>query len=147
MPVEERGLTSGKYGKDARHDHWPKPNRVTRSSEIPDHATCKSEGRTRPTLSRPDRQGVANGLSHGSLGQGSPERRLCRGGWGNFRPHRSVWRGAMARGIVAGSEGWNLHTESGATGSDPEETARPVPAIGHSLHTGQGGADIGHARA
>ena len=147
MLVEGRGLTSGEYAKEARHDHWSKPNRVTTCSETPDHATCESEGRTRPALSRPHRQGVANGLSNGSLGQGAPEWRLRRGGQRDSRPHRSVWRGAMARGIVAGLEGRNLHTKSGATGSDPEETARPVPAIGHSLHTGQGGADIGDACA
>ena len=55
--------------------------------------------------------------------------------------------GALAWGTGAGSEGRDLHTEAGAAGSDPEEAARQVPAIGHSLHTGPGGADIGLARA
>ena len=56
-------------------------------------------------------------------------------------------RGRVARGTVAGSEGRDLQAETGTSGSDPEETARHVPASGHSLHTGPGGADIGHARA
>ena len=47
----------------------------------------------------------------------------------------------------AGTEGRELRTEAGATGSHPEETARQVPAIGHPLHTGPGSADIGLARA
>ena len=51
------------------------------------------------------------------------------------------WLGELARDLR------DLHTEAGAAGSDPEEAARQVPAIGHSLHTGPGGADIGLARA
>ena len=53
------------------------------------------------------------------------------------------WLGELARALKDGT----YATEAGAAGSDPEEAARQVPAIGHSLHTGQGGADIGHACA
>ena len=65
----------------------------------------------------------------------------------DLRGHRVTRRGTLARGTGAGSEGRDLHTEAGAAGSDPEEAARQVPALGHSLRTGPGGADIGLARA
>ena len=53
------------------------------------------------------------------------------------------WLGELSRDL----EGRDLRAETGAAGANPEETARQVPATGHSLHTGPGGADIGHARA
>ena len=52
-----------------------------------------------------------------------------------LRGHRVVWRGALAWGTGAGTEGWDVHTEAGASGAHPEETARQVPALGHPLHT------------
>ena len=53
------------------------------------------------------------------------------------------WLGELARELKDGE----LCTEAGAAGSHPEEAARQVPAFGHPLHTGPGGADIGLARA
>ena len=64
---------------------------------------------------------------------------------------RRVRRNGGSAGVdgetFAGSEGRDPRAEIGAAGADPEETTRKVPAIGHPLHTGQGGADIGPARA
>ena len=51
------------------------------------------------------------------------------------------WLGELG----AGPEGRDLPTEAGAAGTDPEETAWEVPAVGHTLHTGLGGADLGVA--
>ena len=53
------------------------------------------------------------------------------------------WLGELSRDLRGG----NLRAETGAAGDDSEETARQAAAIGHSLHQGPGGADIGHARA
>ena len=146
-PDGERGLASGECGKGAGHDHWRKPIRVRKSSETPERTACEREGRTRPPVSRAGRQGVANGLPYGSLGRGPPQRRVRRGGRGDIRAHRGVRRGAVARGTVARPQGGHLQTQGGAAGSQPEEEARPVPAVGHTLHPGSGVADTDPACA
>ena len=62
--------------------------------------------------------------------------------WVQVRRNRIGWggRGALQghRGVRGGGPG----AEPVAAGADPEETARQVPAFGHSLHTGPGGADL-----
>lgn len=45
----------------------------------------------------------------------------------------------------AGPEGGDLPAASGAAGPHPEEAAREVPAVGHSVPPGPGGADGGDA--
>ena len=56
------------------------------------------------------------------------------------RPSQTSRRLAWNAGT--GTEGWNLRTKTGAAAADPEETARQVPALGDSLHTGSGSADV-----
>ena len=53
----------------------------------------------------------------------------------------------VARGTIAGFEGGDIHTATGASGSHPEEATQQVPSIGHSLHSGSGSTDIGTASA
>ena len=52
------------------------------------------------------------------------------------------WLGELARDLKDGT-----CKPKPVRGSDPEETARQVPAVGHSLHQGSGGPDVSHARA
>ena len=120
---------------------------VKRGKLTPYRITCESQGRTRTAVSCAGRQGVARGLSRGSLEAGPSQRRLRRGGRRDLRGHRAIRRGPLARGTGAGSEGRDLRTEAGAAGPDPEKAARQVPALGHSLHPGSGSADIGLTRA
>ena len=55
--------------------------------------------------------------------------------------------GPVAWGIGAGPEGGDLSAGCSSTGSHTQEAARTVSALGHSLHTGPGGADGGDAGA
>ena len=53
------------------------------------------------------------------------------------------WLGELARDLKDGT----YAPGAGVAGAHPEEAARQVPALGHPLHPGPGGADIGPARA
>ena len=52
---------------------------------------------------------------------------------------RQAWNGGS--GNCRKTRGRHLQTQSGPAGSQPEEEARPVPAVGHTLHPGSGVAD------
>ena len=58
---------------------------------------------------------------------------------------RQAWNGGS--GSCRKTRGGHLQTQGGPAGSQPEEEARPVPAVGHTLHPGSGVADIGPACA
>ena len=88
--------------------------------------------------------GVAVGRAPCGLAGGPPQRRVGRGGRGGDRRHRVVGGGRVARGTGAGPEGRDLPAQRGAAGSDPEEATREVPAFGHSVCAGSGGADGGN---
>ena len=53
--------------------------------------------------------------------------------------------GELARGTGAGTEGRELRTASGTTGSDSEETTWQVAGFRHSLSSRPGGAEFGDA--
>ena len=122
--------------KGGRRDHWREPRRVREGSETPNRVTCERQVRTRPAVSCADRQGVARRLSRRSLEAVRRNGGSAGCGRRDLRGHRDLRRGALAWGTGAGSEGRDLHTEAGAAGSDPEEAARQVLALGHPLRTG-----------
>ena len=88
---------------------------------------------------------MAGGRARGRLAGRPSQRRRGRGGRRDGRRHRVVRSGAVAGSTGAGPEGGDLPAASGTAGPHPEEAAREVPAVGHSLSPEPGGADGGDA--
>ena len=84
-------------------------------------------------LRKPGRRSAATAGQPGWTGRhsGTSRRQARGGGSGNCRKTR----------------GEHLQTQGGPAGDGPEEEARPVPAVGHTLHPEPGVADIGPACA
>ena len=108
-------------------------------------ATCESEGSSGLPVLLAERQGVARGRARGRLAGCASERRRGRGGRRDGRGHRVAGGGPVAGGTGAGPEGGDLPATCGSAGPHPEEAAWEVPAVGHSVSPGPGGADGGDA--
>ena len=134
-------------GRRTGHGDWREPISPAKRSETPEGATCESEGISGLSVLLAVRQGVAGRCVGGCLAGGAPQRRCGRGGRPDGRGHRGVRCGPVAWGIGAGPEGGDLPAGCGSTGSHSQEAAREVSALGHSLHTGPGGADGGDVGA
>ena len=149
MPVEGRGPDFGncmERGQGMATGASLTGSAKVRKLQTVLHAKAKEEPERR--FHALDRQGVAGRLPAWRPGSGCATTAALPGwtGRGSRTSRRSGvdrWLGELSRDLREGTYAPKPVRQVLIPKKQPGE----LPAIGHSLHTGPGGADIGHARA